>query len=78
MEEFTELELKVINRLGDMVQKNELSNNCLVKIIEQLGGFLNLKTISDYSKSNCISYNGVKNYRKKVILFNVKFIIDNE
>lgn len=78
MENFTELELKVINRLGDMVQKNELSNECLVKIIEELGGFLNLKTISYYHKTNPISYNGAKNYRKKVILFNVKFIIDNE
>jgi hypothetical protein len=58
MEKFTELESKVINRLGDMVQKNELSNECLVKIIEELGGFLNLKTISDYSKTNPISYNG--------------------
>lgn len=78
MENFTELEIKVINRLGDMSQKGELSNECLVKIIEVLGGFLNLKTISDYSKTNSISYNGAKNYRNKVILFNVKFIIDNE
>lgn len=54
-----------------------LSNDDLVQIIEQCGLFLNMKTIADYAKSNNMSYNGAKNFRQKVCIFNTKFIIDN-
>lgn len=59
-------------------QDGELDNNTLVQLIEQAGKYLNLKTVSDYAKSHNMSYNGVKNNRKIVELFNVKFVIDNE
>ena len=59
-------------------QDCELNNDTLVQLIEQCGNFLNLKTIPDYAKDNNMSYNGVKNNRKIVELFNVKFVIDNE
>ena len=35
-------------------------------------------TISDYAKQNNISYNGAKNFRDKVELFGVIFVIDND
>lgn len=59
-------------------QDGELGNDTLVQLIAQCGNYLNLKTISDYATDNKMSYNGVKNNRKVVELFNVKFIIDNE
>jgi hypothetical protein len=59
-------------------QDGELDNDTLVQLIEQAGNYLNLKTITDYAKDNGISYNGVKNNRKIIELFGVKFVIDNE
>jgi hypothetical protein len=58
-------------------EKDELSNDDLVQVIELCGNLLNLKTIPDYSKSNAISYNGVKKTKKITKLFNLKFVIDN-
>lgn len=72
-----EFESKVLERLEILVQKNELSNDCLLEIIKMAGSYLNLKTISDYAKENNLSYNGVKKCRKTVEIFNVKFVIDN-
>ena len=76
--ELTENEIDFLNRLGNHIQSNDISNNLLVQIIELAGGFLNLKTISDYAKSEGLSYNGVKNNRNVIEMFNVKFVIDNE
>lgn len=59
-------------------QDGELDNDTLVQLIAQAGNYLNLKTVSDYAKLHNMSYNGVKNNRKIVELFNVKFVIDNE
>jgi len=59
-------------------QDGELDNDTLVQLIEQAGNYLNLKTISDYAQASGMSYNGVKNNRKIVELFNVKFVIDNK
>jgi hypothetical protein len=68
-------------KLIDFVAKNyeagELDDDSLVKIIELAGLYLNLKTISDYARSNKISYNTAKKYRKTVNLLGIKFIIDN-
>ncbi len=74
----SEIEEKVISRLHNLVQESKLTNKCLVQIIELAGNYLNLQTISDYAKSNKLSYNGVKNYREVVELFNKKFVIDND
>jgi hypothetical protein len=69
-------------RLCDFVTEKtmngELSNNDLVQLIEVSGAFLNLQTISDYSKEKRLSYNGVKNHRQIIEIFNTKFVIDND
>jgi uncharacterized protein YehS (DUF1456 family) len=69
---------KILNRLSELIETNQLNNADLVQIIEHVGGYLNLETISEYAKKNNISYNGVKKCRKTMTLFNVKFVIDNE
>lgn len=67
----------ICEHLSKRIESGELSNKDLVQIIEHVGSYLNLQTISDYAKENNISYNGAKKYRYKVVLFNTKFIIDN-
>jgi hypothetical protein len=74
----TDFEKNTLNKIGESAQNGELSNDSMVQIIKLLGGFLNLKTISDYAKANDLSYNGAKKCRQKVVLFGVKFIIDND
>ena len=68
----------ILNHLSERIESNELSNEDCVRIIEHIGGYLNLQTVSDYAKNNNISYNGAKNFRTTTEIFNVKFIIDNE
>ena len=61
-------------------QYNLLDNQDMVELIQLLGDFLNLKTIPDFAAANMISYQGASKptkTRKKVNLFNVKFVIDN-
>ena len=55
--------------------KDELD---IVQLFERLNVFANLKTISQYAKDNNKSYNGIKNHRKIITLFGVKFVLDNE
>lgn len=55
--------------------KDELN---IVQLFERLNVFANLKTISQYAKDNNKSYNGIKNHRKIITLFGVKFVLDNE
>jgi len=69
---------KILNRLSELIETNQLNNEDLVQIIEHVGGYLNLETISEYAKKNNLSYNGVKKCRKTMTLFNVKFVIDND
>jgi hypothetical protein len=78
-----ELADKIKEALGIRLQKCELTNLEMVEIIEQVGCYLNLRTVSDYAKFNNITYNGalqrIENKKVSTIeLFNVKFIIDNE
>ena len=68
----------LVSRFEKHIFDNKVSNEELVQIIELCGKYLNLKTISDYCRDNKISYNGAKNFRNNIELFNVKFIIDNE
>lgn len=74
----SELKDKIIRNIYKGIENEMLTNNDLVQIIEHSGKLLNLQTVSDYAKSNGISYNGAKKYRHLVSLFNIKFIIDNE
>lgn len=69
---------KLLNFIMQKFEDEELDNDSLVQIIELCGGYLNLQTISDYSKKNNISYNGVKKFRRVQKIFNVKFVIDND
>ena len=68
-------------KLIDFVAKNyeagKLDDDSLVQLIELAAKYLNLKTIAEYSRSNKISYNGAKNYRKTIKISKVKFILDN-
>lgn len=63
--------------LANRIENNELTNDEIVQLIEQLGSYLNLQTISTYAKNNKISYNGVKKYRNIITIFKTKFVIDN-
>lgn len=74
----SELKDKIILNIMKGMEQNMLSNTDLIEIIEAAGSFLNLRTISDYAKQNNISYNGAKNFRDNVELFNVNFVIDND
>ena len=67
----------IADRLHQYVIEGKLSNKDLVQIIEQCGGYLNLKTRTAYAQENKISYNGAKKHRQNVTLFGQTFIIDN-
>lgn len=69
---------KICNHLSDRIESNQLSNDDCIEIIEFIGSYLNLQTISDYSRSTGISYNGTKKFRTVKKIFNVKFVIENE
>lgn len=69
---------KIKDKLSYNIQNNELTNEELIQIIEHIGSYLNIRTISDYAKNNNISYNGAKKFRKNITIFGVKFIIDND
>ena len=68
---------KLKEYISKTAMKGELDNDSLVQIIELCGGFLNLKTISQYAKDNNISYNGVKKCRNVIEVFGNKYVIDN-
>ena len=69
-------------KLIDFVAKNyeagQLDNDSLVQLIELAAKYLNLKTIAEYARTNKLSYNGAKNYRKHIKISGVKFIVNNE
>lgn len=68
---------KICEHLSERIESGELNNTDLVQIIEHIGGYLNLQTISKYAKENNMSYNGVKHFRNIFEIFGVKFVIDN-
>lgn len=74
----SDLEHFTLQKFIKMVHEKNVSNEFLVQICELSGSFLNLKTISDYAKENKMSYNGVKNHRNIVVIFNTKYVIDND
>lgn len=69
---------KIEEYIYKTLQKNELSTENLLQIIERVNTYLNLKTIQQYATDNKISYNGAKNHRKIIYLFGCKFIADNK
>lgn len=64
--------------IADRFEKGDLGNDSMVQLIELCGAYINLRTIPQYARESGMSYNGAKKYRKKVELFGVKFIVDNE
>ena len=76
--EITDKGKKLCDFVTEKTMQGELTNNDLVQLIEVAGAFLNLQTISDYAKENNLSYNGAKHFRETVVIFNTRFIIDNE
>ena len=74
----TEKGKKLCDFVTEKTMNGEFTNEDLLQLIEVAGSFLNLQTIPDYAKSKNISYNGVKNHRKIIEIFNVKFVIDND
>jgi len=69
---------KTLNFISRKFETGQLNNSSLVQIIELCGTYLNVKSISDYAKENNLSYNGVKKCRNIEIIFNKKFVVDNE
>lgn len=77
----TEIEInteKLLQFVSSNFKADKLDNSSLVQLIELAGSYLNLQTIPGYCKENNISYNGAKKFRNVVVLFGVKFIIDND
>lgn len=68
---------KIEEYIYKCLQKDELSTDNLVQIIERVNSYLNLKTINNYAKDNKISYNGEKNNRSVLKLFGCRFIAQN-
>lgn len=68
---------KIEEYIYKCLQKDELSTDNLVEIIERVNSYLNLKTINNYAKDNKISYNGAKNNRSVLTLFDCRFIAQN-
>jgi len=77
MTQLTENEQKLINFIGEKYQSGQISDECLTQLIELCGGFLGLKTISDYAKVKKMSYNGIKKCREIKTILCVKFVKDN-
>ena len=78
MSEIVENTDKLLNFVSKKFESGELNNESLIQLIELCGSYLNLKTIPDYAKENNLSYNGTKKFRTIKILFNTKFVIDND
>jgi hypothetical protein len=70
-----DLRSKIIINIDKGLEMNILQKEDVVQIIEHCGKKLNLSTISNYATENNMSYNGVKNFRNTIKLFNVKFVI---
>jgi hypothetical protein len=68
---------KVQEYIVKCLQKDELTDENLVQIIERINDYLNLKTISKYAKDHKKTYNGIKNNRKIINLFGFKLVADN-
>jgi hypothetical protein len=72
---FTELQ----NKLFENYENGFVPDADLVQIIELASVYLNLKTKTNYAKSNKISYNGAKKRKtRSCVIDGVTFIIDND
>jgi hypothetical protein len=68
-----------MNKLSDFIEQGGISNDDMVQEIEALGNYLGLETIASYAKRKNTDYNNVKKSSlRKVTIFGVKFVIDND
>jgi len=74
----TEKERVTVEKFGNFVMRNNVSKTFLVEIFKLAGNFLNIQTISDYSRTHNISYQGTKKCRNTEKIFGVSWIIDND
>ena len=67
------------NKLFENYENGVITDVQLVQIFEQISGYLNLKTITNYAKANKITYNGALSRKlRKIEIDKITFIIDNE
>jgi hypothetical protein len=76
--QISDYESNALNKFCESVQNDKWSNEGIVQLIELAGSFLNLKSIQDYADYVGKSYNGIKKTKKITVLFNNKYIIDND
>ena len=74
--QLTDYEKNSITKLDDAICEGRFSKDGMIQIIELIGSYLEPMTISDYAKTNKLSYNGVKKFRKTTKIFGVKFVIN--
>jgi len=64
--------------LFECIHNGELEFEDMVKIFELLGHMLNVKTVSEYARTNNISYQGALKRKLDVIEFGgLKLVTDN-
>ena len=66
--------ITIRNRIVNDITYTGLSESDLLIIFALVKNELNLKTITNYAKDNNMSYNGVKNHRKKIEVDGVSFV----
>lgn len=74
--QLTDKETNILNRLEELVFTGQISKHCMVQIIERLGAYLNLETISNCARREGKSYNGILKTRKPIKVFGVKFVTE--
>lgn len=75
----SERSAKIRERLFEVIHNGEIKNSDLVQIFEHISTILNLQTITNYAKSENISYNGA--LKRKLATTKIDgqtFIINNE
>ena len=69
----------VIESIERQIYEGSLSECDQLKLLNILCKYLNLQTITDYAKSEKISYNGAKKRKtESVEISGIKFIVNNE
>lgn len=73
----TDYEQKIYNRIGQLIQNGKLSNDFLVSNLKLSVDYLNLKRVSDYSKENDKSTQGLRGNKNIIKICGYQLIIDN-
>ena len=69
----------IIESIERQIFEGDLSQKEQVQLFELLCKYLNLQTLSDYAKSEKITYNGAKKRKLKTVrISNITLIINNE